>query len=169
MTIPRFEYQNRTRSECVEADPKPTATERLSFQILIVDDEQPILRALSFSLEDSSHRVTTALGGQKALDLLHQKPFDLIITDLNMPGVDGITVLRRAKAIRPRAKVVIMSGSVLSASTRRLLFREANGFLAKPFSLAELQRAVDSCLGSEVLRASPCRQNPCSAVEALPP
>jgi len=62
-----------------------------------VDDDPNILSVLSSSLADLGHRITTTLGGQKALDILHQKPFDLVITDLNMPGVDGIAVLRRDK------------------------------------------------------------------------
>jgi acetylornithine deacetylase/succinyl-diaminopimelate desuccinylase-like protein len=101
-------------------------------------------------LEDSSHRVTTALGGQDALDLLRGKPFDLVITDLQMSGVDGITLLRTAKEIRSNTKVIIMTGSVLSAAARRLISREADGFLDKPFSLAELHWAVASCLSKEV-------------------
>jgi CheY-like chemotaxis protein len=164
MTISQSEYQRFGRNKRSRE-----VSNRLSFEILLVDDEPLILSALSLCLKDSGHRVTTALCGQNALDVLHQKPFDLVITDLNMPGVDGITVLRKAKAIRPKTKIVIMTGSVLPASTRRLIFSEANGFLAKPFSLAELHGAVDSCLGSEVLRASPCRQTPCGSVEALPP
>jgi CheY-like chemotaxis protein len=164
MAISQSEYQHFGRSERAK-----DISNRLSFEILLVDDEPLILSALSLCLKDSGHRVTTALCGQNALDVLHQKPFDLVITDLNMPGVDGITVLRRAKEIGANTKVIIMTGSVLPASTRRLIFREANGFLAKPFSLAELHRAVDSCLGNEVLQAGPCRQTPCGSVEALPP
>jgi CheY-like chemotaxis protein len=164
MTFPRSEHQRFGKSERAEA-----SSNGLSFEILLVDDEPLILSALSLCLKDAHHSVTTSLSGQEALDLLHQKPFDLVITDLNMPGVDGITVLRRTKGIRPQTRVVIMTGSVLPPSTRRIVLREANGFLAKPFSLAELHRTVDSCLGGEVLRAGPCGQIPCAPAEALPP
>jgi len=169
MTIPRSEYQNFMRHGRIETVSTSTPSERPVFEILLVDDDPNILSALSFSLEDSIHHVTTALGGQKALDGLHQKPFDLVITDLNMPGVDGITVLRRAKGIGANTKVIIMTGSVLPTSALRLVFKEADGFLPKPFSLTDLYRMVASCLGSEVLSSSPCKQTPCSSVEALPP
>jgi CheY-like chemotaxis protein len=169
MTIPRSEYQNFTRHERIETVSTATPLERLFLEILLVDDDPNILSALSCLLEDSSHHVTTALGGQNALDVLHQKPFDLVITDLNMPGVDGITVLRRAKEIGSNTKVIIMTGSVLRTPTLQFVSREANGFLPKPFSLTELYRTVASCLGSEILSPSPCKQPPRSSVEALPP
>ena len=164
MTFPKSEYQRFGRSKQAK-----DISNGLSFEILLVDDEPLILSILSLCLKDAGHSVTTALSGQEALDLLHQKPFDLVITDLNMPGIDGLSVVRRAKGIRPKTKAIIMTGSVLPTSTLRLVFREANGFLPKPFSLTELYRAVASCLGNEVLSSSPCKQASCSSVEALPP
>ena len=169
MTIPRSRNQNIGAQERITRASKTTPSERTVFEILLVDDDPHILSTLSSSLADSSYHATTALGGQKALDVLHQKPFDLVITDLNMPGIDGLSVVRRAKGIRPKTKVIIMTGSVLPTSTLRLVFREANGFLPKPFSLTELCRAVASCLGNEALSSSPCKQTPCRSVEALPP
>jgi CheY-like chemotaxis protein len=164
MTFPKSEYQRFGRSKQAK-----DISNGLSFEILLVDDEPLILSVLSLCLKDAGHSVTTALSGQEALDLLHQKPFDLVITDLNMPGVDGITVLRRTRGIRPETRGVIMTGSVLSESTRRLILREADRFLAKPFSLAELHRTICSCLNSEVLLAGPCKQDLSGSLEALPP
>ena len=169
MTIPRSEHQHLGGNEIAKTALRATRSNGLSFEILLVDDEPFILSPLSLCLEDSSHRVTTALGGQNALDLLRGKPFDLVITDLQMPGVDGITLLRTAKEIRSNTKVIIMTGSVLSASARRLISREADGFLDKPFSLAELHRTISSCLNSEVLLAGPCKQDLSGSLEALPP
>jgi len=169
MTIQRPEYQNIGRHERLACVLEATPSEKIAFEILLVDDDPNILSTLSSSLANSSHHVTTALGGQNALDVPHQNFFDLVITDLNMPGVDGITVLRRVKGIGSNTKVIIMTGSVLPTSTLRLVLREANGFSPKPFSLTELYRTVASCLGSEVLSPSPCKQTPCGSVEALPP
>jgi CheY-like chemotaxis protein len=120
-------------------------------------------------LADSGYRVTTALGGQEALDLLHQKPFDLVLTDLNMPGVDGIAVLRSAKGTDANIKVVVMTGSALPSSTLRLIVGEANGFLQKPFTLTELHRTIASCLSTEILQDGFSRQTPPESAEALPP
>jgi CheY-like chemotaxis protein len=169
MTILRSEHQHFGRNEMAKTDLRATRSNGLFFEILLVDDEPLILSPLSLCLEDSSHRVTTALGGQNALDLLRGKPFDLVITDLQMPGIDGIALLRTAKEIRSNTKVIIMTGSVLSASARRLISREADGFLDKPFSLAELHRAVASCLGNELLSSDPCNQDFSGSLEALPP
>jgi DNA-binding NtrC family response regulator len=169
MMIPRSEYQQYGKRECLEADSKGTASETLLLEILLVDDDPNILSALSSSLADSSHHVTSALGGQKALDVLQQKVFDLVITDLNMPGVDGITVLRTAKGIDANTKVIIMTGSLIPHSTRRLIFREANGFLPKPFGLMELYKTVTSCFRSEIAESSLYNESPCESPEALPP
>ena len=169
MTIQRSEYQNIVRHERTECVSKATPSEKIVFEILLVDDDPNILSALSSSLADFSHRVTTALGGQKALDVLHQRPFDLVITDLNMPGVDGIAVLRRAKGMGSNTKVIIMTGSVIPNSTLRHVLREANGFLPKPFGLIELYRAVASCLGSKVMESNLCNKTPCGSAEAIPP
>ena len=168
MTIQRTEYQNIGRHERLECVSRATPSEKIASEILLVDDDPNILSTLSSSLVDLGYRVTTALGGQKALDVLHQKPFDLVITDLNMPGVDGIAVLSRAKGIGSDTKVIIMTGSVLPNSTLRLVFREANGFLPKPFGLVELYRAVASCLGSKVMESNFCNKTPYASAEAIP-
>jgi DNA-binding NtrC family response regulator len=169
MMIQRSEYHNLRGHKRPETESKATPSETMAFEILLVDDDPQILNALSSSLADSSHHVTTALGGQNALDVLHQKFFDLVITDLNMPGVDGITVLRRAKGIDSNTKVIIMTGSVIPNSTQRRIFRDANGFLPKPFGLTELYKTVASCLGSEATESSLRNKTPCDSSEALPP
>lgn len=167
--IPRSEYQSFKRQGRTEAASRATLSERIAFEILLVDDDPNILTALSSSLADWSHQVTTALGGQEALDALRQKPFDLVITDLNMPGVDGIAVLRRAKEIGSNTKVVIMTGAEIPHSTLRLICGEANGLLPKPFGLAELNTTVASCLGREVTESSLCNKTPGCSAGAIPP
>jgi DNA-binding NtrC family response regulator len=169
MIIPRSKCQQFGKRERLEAGSKATPPARMLLEILLVDDDPNILSALSSSLADSGHHVTTALGGQKALDVLLQKFFDLVITDLNMPGVDGITVLRRAKGLDSNTKVILMTGSMIPHSTQRLICREANGFLPKPFGLTELFETVTSCLGGEVRESSLCNETPCESPEALPP
>jgi CheY-like chemotaxis protein len=170
MMIARPECQNFTRHEFPGCAPKAISSERRIFEILLVDDDPNILSTLSASLEDSTHHVTTAFGGQKALDVLQQTFFDLVITDFNMPGVDGIAVLRRAKEIHSNTKVIIMTASVIPNATRPLVFREANGFLSKPFGLTELDKTVASCLGAETLKSNLCNETSCSpAAEALSP
>lgn len=169
MAVAQPQYRSLTSHEspgCAPVDPR---SERKVFEVLLVDDNPHILTTLASVLADSGYRVTTALGGQEALDLLHQKPFDLVLTDLNMPGVDGIAVLRSAKGPGANIKVVVMTASALPSSTLSLIVGEANGFLQKPFSLTELYRTVASCLGTEILNATICRQTSCDSAEALPP
>ena len=169
MKIQRSECKHPTGYHRPEVGSDATPSEKTAYEILLVDDDPNILSALSSSLVDSWHHVATALGGQEALDMLHQKSFDLVITDLNMPRVDGITVLRSAKATGLNTKVIIMTGSVLPNPIRRLIFREANGFLHKPFGLTELYRTVASCLGSDAMESSLYNKSLCASAEALPP
>lgn len=168
--IGRSEYQNLRRHEFPGCASKATPAERRIFEILLVDDDPNILSTLSASLEDSTHHVTTAFGGQKALEVLQETFFDLVITDFNMPGVDGIAVLRRAKEIHSNTKVIIMTASVIPNATRPLVFREANGFLSKPFGLTELDKTVASCLGTEALKSRLSHGTSCGlAAEGLHP
>jgi two-component system chemotaxis response regulator CheY len=170
VTIQRSKHQDSRRYKHPEPDLKLTPPEGIGFEILIVDDDPNILTALSFSLADSSHHITTALGGREALDVLYQKVFDVIITDLNMPAVDGISVLRKAKAMHSNTKVIIMTGSVISDPIRRIIFGEANGFLSKPFGLTELYETVASCLGTKTFEPGCCNEPPSRfPAEALPP
>ena len=170
MMIARSEYQHLRKQAFPGCASKATPSQRRTIEILLVDDDPNILSTLSASLADLSHHLTTALGGQKALDVLQQNFFDLVITDFNMPGVDGIAVLRRAKELHSNTKVIIMTGSVIPNATRPLVFREANGFLSKPFGLTELDKTVASCLGTKTFKSSLCNETSCSlAAEALRP
>jgi two-component system NtrC family response regulator len=67
--------------------------------ILVVDDEKNYLRVLSAVLEDEGYEVLTALGGQEALEIQKSSDLDLILTDMKMPGMDGIELLEHVKAM----------------------------------------------------------------------
>lgn len=66
-----------------------------SGRILVVDDEKDILRALEFILSREGYSVTTAVSGEEAIELLKKEEFDLVLTDLRMPGMDGMEVLEK--------------------------------------------------------------------------
>src|SRR4030042_1006511 len=77
--------------------------------VLIVDDEKNIRLTLSLALEKLNIPVDTAVNGEEALKKLAEKSYGLMLLDLRMPGIDGMEVLRRVPAIRPEAKVVIIT------------------------------------------------------------
>lgn len=112
--------------------------------ILIVDDEAIIRDFLSEVLED--YDVAVACDGDEAIAKLKERSFDLIITDLRMPGVPGQEVVKAARELRPNAKVVVISGYSSLHTVSQSVSHGACAFLSKPFSIKELMQAVTTAL-----------------------
>ena len=87
-----------------------TAREQPPARVLLADDEAPIRTTLGDLLRRRGYEVTTAENGEAALALLHQRPFDLLLLDLKMPGLSGIDVARRGVELHPDAKIIILTG-----------------------------------------------------------
>jgi len=78
--------------------------------VLVVDDEEVVLQVLSTLLERKGHAYETVTDGEAAIAKLREKPFHLVITDKNLPGLSGLDVLREAKAASPDTDVIMMTG-----------------------------------------------------------
>ncbi|MCP4347723.1 MAG: response regulator [Desulfobacterales bacterium] len=78
--------------------------------ILIVDDEQDILDALSAALSVEDFNVKTALGGEQGIEMFRSEPFDLVVTDIRMPHIDGLEVIRQVKQMDEDAEVIVLTG-----------------------------------------------------------
>ena len=116
--------------------------------ILVVDDE-PCVRDICVQyLSMEGYEVDSSASGEEALEAVAHHPYDLLILDLRMKGIDGLTTFNRAKAMTPETKAVVVSGSVheyepqLEAARRNGLL----GVLLKPFALADLSALVASAL-----------------------
>ena len=109
-----------------------------SRSILLVDDEASILESLGWALRKNGFRVTTATGGQEALDHLGRCRFDLVITDLSMAIVDGIGVLKHAKSLQPDIAVIILTGYGNVPSAVKAMQLGADDYLQKPCDIADL-------------------------------
>ena len=81
-----------------------------SKRVLVVDDIKPVRESLRIALTEVGHDVVTADAGAQALDLLAQDPFDVLVTDIWMPGVDGLTLVERTRTTYPRLRVFAMTG-----------------------------------------------------------
>jgi len=114
--------------------------------ILVVDDEQMIRLLFKETLEELGHSVITAETGSEGLDLVKQKDFDLVFLDLKMPGMDGATLFRHIKAIKPRLPVTIITGYPDSGMMRRALAQGPLGVMNKPFSESDIIAAVNNFL-----------------------
>jgi DNA-binding NarL/FixJ family response regulator len=106
--------------------------------ILLVDDEEAILTSIGWALEQNDFRVTTASDGQKAIDRLRAGPYDLVITDLLMPVVDGLGVLKQAKRLHPDIGVIILTGHGDIGSAVQSLQLGADDYLLKPCDMDDL-------------------------------
>jgi DNA-binding response OmpR family regulator len=135
-----------------EADKRSQAA--LPGNILVVDDEQRILRFVVRGLRAEGFVVDSASNGVDGLNKALAGHFDLIILDLLMPGMDGVSLLRRLVAERPDQAVLVLSCLTTTATKVRCLEAGAEDYLAKPFSLDELLARVRARLRSAAGRAT---------------
>jgi PAS domain S-box-containing protein len=131
-------------------------------KVLVVDDDQFALRSMAKVLGGESYEVVTAASGSEAIALLRQDTFDLVLTDLKMPEVDGLEVLRRAREMAPQAPVLILTGYASLESAIEALREGAYDYLVKPCSGDELKLKI--ARGLERVRLAEERQR---AEEAL--
>ncbi|MEW6487751.1 MAG: response regulator, partial [Thermodesulfobacteriota bacterium] len=106
-------------------------------KILVVEDEPHIARGLAFNLEQEGYRVLVAASGEEALRLLPEHPFSLVVLDLMLPGLGGLEVCRRIRALDPRLPVLMLTALSSEADRVEGLRHGADDYLTKPFSLAE--------------------------------
>jgi Response regulator containing CheY-like receiver, AAA-type ATPase, and DNA-binding domains len=116
-----------------------------SCDILVVDDNPNILATMSACLEKKGFSITKASDGRTALETIKKNYFDLVITDLNMPGANGLVVLKEAKMLNPDTIVIIASGDQDFESVVEAFHFGADGYLLKPFGVNELYTRIDQC------------------------
>ncbi len=112
--------------------------------ILLIDDDEMIRAIFGTALERFGYRTIVAASGGEALELARKHLPELILSDINMPGIDGCTLLQSLRADRELAtkQIVLMTGSRAEPMQRRSMELGADDFLLKPFSPEELQRCV---------------------------
>jgi DNA-binding response OmpR family regulator len=112
------------------------------YRILLVDDDPFILTGIGKDLESSGYDVTPAESGERALELMENGHFDMVITDLVMGRIDGIEVLKTAKAKNPQTMVLILTGYGDMASAIDALRLDADDYLLKPCEPEEMKLRV---------------------------
>jgi two-component system NtrC family sensor kinase len=116
--------------------------------ILVVDDEASILEILYEILKADGHRVDTAPNGRVAMRKIESQTYDLIISDLKMPGMSGQDLYRKILELKPEmsARVIFATGDVVGAGTQDFLERVGNRCLQKPFEIDTLRQIVNAAL-----------------------
>ena len=110
--------------------------------LLIVDDEQSYRQLLTLVFEGDGHQIRTAMNGREALELLQSEPAEVIITDVRMPDMDGIELLRAAREFLPDVGVVLMTAFATVDTAREAFKLGADDFIQKPFDVEELKIIV---------------------------
>jgi excisionase family DNA binding protein len=116
-------------------------------RILVVDDEASIRDLLSKTLALAEYDVDVAPDGRSALDRLRLYPYDLLIADLKMPGLDGLTVIREAKRYKSDLPIIIITGYSTESSAIEAVNLGVAGYLTKPFRVPQVLAAAAKALG----------------------
>ena len=113
-----------------------------SFRVLVVDDDVSVRELLVEYLQGRGHTVASADSGERAIELLHNGVFDVVIADLKMPGIGGLAVLRAARSLQQPPAFILISGYATLDSALSCLQEGAHDYLLKPFKLSELHDAM---------------------------
>ncbi|MFP2909656.1 response regulator transcription factor [Pyxidicoccus sp. 3LFB2] len=128
--------------------------------LLLIDDDVALLDVLSLSFEDAGHQVTCAKDGTEGLERLRQGKPDLIVSDVNMPGVDGFTLCRRLRGAGDSTPLILLTSRDGEIDEALGLELGADDYVSKPFSTRVLLARVASLLRREELRGGGAAQGP---------
>jgi DNA-binding NtrC family response regulator len=118
----------------------------MNASILVVDDEPSVQDALGWLLRAEGYQVATVGSGEEALARIEQQEFDVIVSDIRMPGMNGLEVLERSRALNPGAGVILITAYATVDTAIEALRRGAGDYLEKPFGLDELKLSVQRLL-----------------------
>ena len=134
-------------------------------EILIIDDHDSMREGLELLLRRRGHRIRSAEGGKRGLDLLAEAPADLVITDLKMARMDGLEVLRRVKEASADTEVMVITAHGTIETVVEAMKLGAADFITKPFSSEEFAVKVERLLAEQTARQRLVRENVALRVE----
>lgn len=118
----------------------------MSATVLLAEDNKPSREIYTAVLERAGYRVIDVADGQAALDVLQSQSVDVLVTDVFMPGMNGIELLERARKLKPDLRAIVITGQKTSETIIGALRNQACEFLSKPFHMDELLEAVRSVI-----------------------
>ncbi len=122
-------------------------------QILVIDDDASNREALHLLLTGAGYQVQAAASGEEALKILQETPFEIIITDLFLPGVNGIDILKQVKEDSPYTNVILITGHASAETAVEAMKEGAFDYITKPFNFEKLKILVDKALEKSALVA----------------
>jgi CheY-like chemotaxis protein/anti-sigma regulatory factor (Ser/Thr protein kinase) len=118
-------------------------------RILVVDDDPDVHHLLRIALQAGDRQIESAYDGLEGLRSIEAVAYDLVITDVNMPGLDGMTLTERIRAIRPETPVVVMTVASTPENVIRAVQERAFSFFSKPFTTGAVAEMVERALSSK--------------------
>ena len=120
-------------------------------RILLVDDEKNLLEFLNIMLSNEGYHVTVACGGKEAIDILHKNEFDVVITDIKMPRVDGIEVLKFVKENSPDTMVIMITAFASHETAVEAMKSGAYDYITKPFNNEQIKLVIKKAIEKRLL------------------
>ena len=127
----------------------PVSLEGVGRRVLVVDDEESIRELLRRTLALAEYEAQAVSDGKAGLELLRREPWDLLIADLRMPEMDGLSLIREARRLHPRLPVIIITGYSSESSAIQAVNLGVVGYLVKPFRIPHVLSAVAKALGEQ--------------------
>ncbi|GBE05833.1 MAG TPA: response regulator [Nitrospirae bacterium] len=118
-------------------------------KILVIDDEQTVRQLLKQTLEAKKYDVETAEDGKIAIEKIKSNFFNLLITDLRMPKVGGVDVVKEVKKVNPYTEAIVLTGYPSISTAVEAIKTGASDYLCKPFDMSEMLATVDRCLDNQ--------------------
>jgi excisionase family DNA binding protein len=137
----------RPRQATRAAPPRTIPTPAGRPRVLVADDEASVRDLLSKTLALAEYDVDVVPDGRSAVDRLRVLPYDLLITDLKMPGVDGLSVIREARSLKADIPIIIITGFSTEASAIEAVNLGVSGYLTKPFRIPRVLSVAARALG----------------------
>ncbi len=117
-------------------------------RVLIVDDQESMRDMLADLLDMMGHEPESVEGAHQALERLQNENIDLVITDLNMPEMDGMELMKRIKERTPQLPVIVITGYGTFHTEKQVLTHGADGYIPKPCTIVRVQETVNAALGA---------------------
>ncbi len=126
-----------------------------SAAVLVIDDDAVVRQFAELVLAQAGYNVSSAATAELGMRALQASRWDLVLLDINMPGMTGLDVLRLRKHQRLKAAVMMMTARDDAATVRQAMETGADGYMVKPFGPRDLLKRVDAMLNPEKFRAAP--------------
>ena len=115
-------------------------------RILVVDDEPKLCHLIEELLKLEGYRVDISISNMEALQMIKENKYQMLITDLKMPGIDGLELIQKARELNPEIRTIMITGNESVETAVQSLKHEIDDDIKKPFSIVELKKVVKRTL-----------------------